>query len=37
MAAGNVILAIAFVDLLLAAILGGRTPAVRADEPAHVE
>jgi len=37
MAAGNVILAIAFVDLLLATILGGRTPAVRADEPAHVE
>jgi TRAP-type C4-dicarboxylate transport system permease small subunit len=37
MAAGNVILAIAFVDLLLAAILGGRAPAVRADEPAHVE
>ena len=37
MAAGNVILAISFVDLLLATILGGRTPAVRADEPAHVE
>jgi TRAP-type C4-dicarboxylate transport system permease small subunit len=37
MAAGNVILAIAFVDLLLAAIFGGRTPALRAEEPAHVE
>jgi len=37
MGAGNVILAIAFVDLLLAAIFGGRTPALRADEPAHVE
>jgi TRAP-type C4-dicarboxylate transport system permease small subunit len=37
MAAGNVILAIAFVDLLLATIYGGRAPAARADEPAHVE
>jgi TRAP-type C4-dicarboxylate transport system permease small subunit len=37
MAAGNVILAIAFVDLLLAAIFGGREAAPRADEPAHVE
>ena len=37
MAAGNVILAIAFLDLLLAAIYGGRAPAARAEEPAHVE
>jgi TRAP-type C4-dicarboxylate transport system permease small subunit len=37
MAAGNVILAIAFIDLLLAAIFGGREPAPRADEPTHVE
>lgn len=37
MAAGNVILAIAFVDLFLAAIFGGRAAAPRADEPAHVE
>jgi hypothetical protein len=37
MAAGTVILAIAFVDLLVAAIYGGRTPAPRAEEPAHVE
>lgn len=37
MAAGNVILAIAFVDLLLAALYGGRAPPSRADEPAHVE
>ncbi len=37
MAVGNVVLVIAFVDLLLAAIYGGREPAPRADEPAHVE
>jgi TRAP-type C4-dicarboxylate transport system permease small subunit len=37
MAAGNVILAIAFVDLLLGAIYGGRAPATRVDEPAHIE
>ena len=38
MAAGNIILAIAFIDLLLGELSGRRrTAAPRADEPAHVE
>ena len=38
MAVGNVILAIAFIDLLLAAISRrSRAARPRADEPAHVE
>jgi TRAP-type C4-dicarboxylate transport system permease small subunit len=38
MAAGNVILAIAFIDLLVGELSGHRRAAVpRADEPAHVE
>ena len=38
MAAGNVILAIAFIDLLVGELSGRRrATAPRADEPAHVE
>ncbi len=37
MAAGNLILTVAFVDLLLGSIYGGRAIMRRADEPAHVE
>ena len=37
MAAGNVILAIAFIDLLLGELSGRRRTAPRAEEPAHVE
>jgi hypothetical protein len=37
MAAGNVILAIAFVDLLIGELAGRRVAAPRSDEPAHVE
>lgn len=37
MAAGNVVLATAFVDLLLGAIYGGRATGPRVDEPAHIE
>lgn len=37
MAAGNLLLAIAFVDLLVGELSGGRVTAARDDEPAHVE